>query len=264
MLPQRYQPSSPRPMGIPKAKRQIAEQGKASVRRPATCQKDIDELLQRGIPREGTRLDTTKQIAWHFIFVRGLSEEAAADEIIDWAYRTGKDTSKDIQADLKHGTHKVAEQTRQVVAWYAARRREGGVSGSRRFSTSEIDAIVAVAANLPVTIQPARIHFAIDFLNFAKRQGMRHESGWACCPSVRGIVRKWKGCSGMRYKPHLDWAMEVGLIAMIRDKWQPKNGPGRARTYVIHLPHGSIQDQTLNYTAAIEYAGQRVRDGNRG
>jgi len=245
-------------MGIPKSA-QAAMRQDANTPKRSVARHDIDRLLEQGIQAEGARLDLTKKVAWHFIFVRGLSEEDAAGEIIDWAYRTGKDTSKDVQADLKHGTRKVAEQTRQIVAWYAARRREGGVSGSRRFSISEIDTIVAAAASLPVTIQHARIRFAIDFLNFAKREGERHADGWACCPSVRGIIRKWKGCSATRYKAHLDWALKIGLIEMIREKWQPKNGKGRARTYMIHMPHSSVQERTLSYADAIEYAGQRVR-----
>jgi hypothetical protein len=118
--------------------------------------------------------------------------------------------------------------------------------------------IVQLAAELPAALQAARIHFAIDFLNFARHQGTQQEDGWACCPSVRGIIRKWKGCSGTRYRPHLNWALKVGLITMIREKWQAKKGKGRARTYTIHVPHGAIKERTLSYSGAIEYASQRL------
>jgi hypothetical protein len=249
---------SPSPIGIPKPERANARQGGDVTARSLVRPSDIDALWQRVIVADGTRLDTTKKIAWNFIFVRGMLEEEAANEIIDWIYRTGNNSSKDVREDLLNNTRKVADQTRQVVAWYAARRREGGASGSRRFSHTEIDAIVALAASLPTTIQPGRIRFAIDFLNFAKRQGIRHGDGWACSPAVRGIIRKWKGCSGTRYKPHLDWALEVGLIEMVREKWQSRNGNGRARTYVIHALHGPLEEQALSHTEAIQYAGQRV------
>jgi hypothetical protein len=252
------QPSPPVPMGVPKAQRDESNQGEHVPRRSAIRPKDIDDLWQRGIEAEGSRLDATKKIAWNFIFVRGMSAEEAADEITQWVYRTGKNTSRDVRADIKHGTRKVAEQTRKIVAWYAARRREGGVSGSRRFSIAEIDAVVAIAAALPAPLRSTRIRFAIDFLNFAKREGAQRDDGWTCCPSVHGIIRKWKGCSGTRYKAHLDWAVATGLIEMIREKWQSKTGKGRARTYVIHVPASSLQDRTLSYAEAIEYVDQRV------
>jgi hypothetical protein len=253
---EREQPALP--LGVPKAQRCSTEQGRTTTSRPATRPKDIEDLWQRGITAAGARLEATKKVAWNFIFVRGMSEEEAANEIIDWVYRNGKTTSNDVKADLKNNTRRVAEQTRRIVAWYAARRREGGSSGSRRFSRTEIDAIVAAAASLPATLQPARIHFAIDFLNFAKREGTRHGDGWGCCPSVRGIIRKWKNCSGIRYRPHLTWALEVGLIEMIREKRQSKNGKGRARTYAIYVPHSPLEERTLSYAHAIEYADQRV------
>jgi hypothetical protein len=251
-------PSSPRPIGIPKADQAKLKQTNDEIPSVAMCPKDIEDLLRHGIQAEGTRLDLTKKVAWNFIFVRGMSEEEAAAEIIRWVYETGKHTSKDVRSDLENGTQKVAEQTRQIVAWCAARRRESGATGGRRFSPAEIDTIIQFTSELPETILSSRVHFAIAFLNFAKRHGTRHDDSWACCPSVRGIIRKWKGCSGTRYKAHLDWALKVGLIEMIREKWQPKTGKGRARTYAIHVPHSRVQERTLSYTGAIEYARQRV------
>jgi hypothetical protein len=255
---ERKQPSSPVPMEVPKARRDEPNRGEHVPHRSAIRPKEIDDLWQRGITAEGTRLEATKNLAWHLIFVRGLGEEEAAEELIRWAYRTGKYTSKDVRSDLERGTRRVAEQTKNIVAWYAARRRESGTSGSRRFSIAEIDAIVSSAAGLPAPLRSTRIRFAIDFLNFAKREGAQRDDGWTCCPSVHGIIRKWKGCSGTRYKAHLDWTLEVGLVEMVREKWQSKNGKGRARTYVIHVPPSSLQDRTLSYTEAIEYAGQRA------
>ena len=66
----------------------------------------------------------------------------------------------------------------------------------------------------------------------------------------------------MRYKPHLDWSIKVGLIEMIQEKWQPKAGKGRARTWVIYVPRSPIQERTLRYAEAIEYATQRLLSTN--
>jgi hypothetical protein len=119
-------PSSPAPMGVPKAERIIVNQGMTASAGPATRPKDIDDLWQRGITASGERLDATKKLAWHFIFAQGMSEEEAINKITAWVYRTGQNTSKDVRADLKCDKQKVAEQTRQIVAWFAARRLESG------------------------------------------------------------------------------------------------------------------------------------------
>jgi hypothetical protein len=254
----RKQPLSPLPMGLPKAARTVLQPQENMTRQLGTRPKDIDDLWQRGIQKEGTRVEATKQLAWYFIFIRGMSEEEAAEEIIEWAYRTGRHTSRDVKADIENNTRKVAEQTRSIVAWYAARRREGQRSSPGRFSAQEINALVERVAALPLPLRSARVRFAIDFLNFAKREGSRQGDGWTCCPSVRGIIRKWKNCSGTRYKAHLDWALQVGLIKMIREKWQPKIRKGRARTYAIYVPQSPASERTLSYSAAIEYACQQL------
>ena len=79
------QPSSPSHMGIPKATQAAMEQARRLAARP-----DIAGLLEDGIQATGTRVDLTKKLAWHFIFVRGISEKGTADQLIEWVYRTGR------------------------------------------------------------------------------------------------------------------------------------------------------------------------------
>jgi hypothetical protein len=258
VTPQKQAPA-PAPMGIPKAERVKAKQHGTTSSKPRISPKDIDDLWQRGIAASGTRTELTKTIAWNFIFARGMPEKEAADTIVEWVYRTGKDTSRDVRADLANNTQNAAEQTRTIVAWCAARRREGGASGSRRFSTSEISTIVKAAADLPEPVRSARVRFAIDFLNFAKTAGVQLHNGWECCPSVRGVIRKWRGCSAMRYRAHVAWAIEVGLIKMTREKWQSKAGKGgRARTFVICVPASPFHERAISYSGAIEWAAQQL------
>ena len=219
---------------------------------------DVEHLRRVGIEAEGTRVQWTKYVAWNAIFVRGMSVDEASDEITELVYRTGKETSKDVRRDLAEGSRRVAEQTREIVEWFATQRDEGGHQGGRRFSPREIDKVIDRVLLLPAEARLPRLRFVVDFLNFAKRNGSKQDDGWACCPSVRGIIRKWNGCSGMRYKPHLDWAMKVGLIEMIREKWQSKGRKGRARTYAIHIPSRPYEERTLTYSAAIEYGKNRI------
>ncbi len=220
--------------------------------------RDVETLWRQGITRPGMRVETTKQIAWHLIFKRRMPEQEAADELVRWVYDTGKETSADVMVDLRNDTRKVEDQTREIVAWMAMQLRESGAAVVGRFSVQELDAILGFVMQLPPSLRACRARFAIDFLNFAKRCGKRVGEGWECRPAVRGVIRKWDGCSGTRYKAHLDWAREVGLISMTREKWQARNGRGRARTYVIHVPSSDFPSRTLSYSNAIEYASRQL------
>ncbi len=206
---------------------------------------EIAELLKKGIPCEGTRVEITKKLAWHLVFVRRMTADEASAWLTDWVYRTGSATSATVRADLARGTRKAKRQTRDIVNWCVARRNEGKYRGTGIFSRSEVDFFVDLVMNSPVGERAARIYFAMSFLNFAKKNGCKGRDGWTCCPSVRGVIRKWNGCSGMRYKPYMDWALEVGLIEMVREKWQPKGRKGRARTYLVCIPSQTTEKSTL-------------------
>ena len=59
-----------------------------------------------GIQAEGTRFAAMKMVAWNFVFVRSMSQEDAAQQLIKWVYRTGRHTSKDVKRDLAMGREK--------------------------------------------------------------------------------------------------------------------------------------------------------------
>jgi len=213
----------------------------------------IEQIWNQGITKKGTRVGLTKQLAWHLILVDRLSVEEATRRLVEWVYSTGRCTSKDVQADLARGSRMVEQQTAEIVRWFKKRREEDGVFPVYRFATGEIGHIIKAVEALPTELRLVRARFMIDFLNVAKRCGSKSENGFECRPSVDGIIKKWKNCKGgTKYKSHLDWSIQAGLIRMTKEKSQRAHRP---RTYVVVVPHVSIQECSLTYRDVLNHIG---------
>lgn len=243
-------------MGLPRERRADGHHYEGPAAGAIQNPGDIRELWERGIQAEGTRHEAVKQLAWHFVFARGYAEEEASSVISEWAYRTGERTSKDVRADIARGTRKVEEDVRDLVRYFVRLREEGEHTPGSAFAPAELDAIRKATESLPGGQRLARARFLLDFLRFGKSHGEPTPDGWQCRPAVRGILRQWPGCSGMRYKRHLDWAKEVGLIVLVREKRQSSDGTGRARTYLLRLPQVERVLWTLSREEAVEYLRQ--------
>lgn len=212
-----------------------------------------------GINSAGVRLTLTIQLAWHLVFVRRLGESEVVSQLVDWVYRTGRHTSKDVEKDLRCGTRKVERQTQQIVNWLIRRRVGSLYAGRKRFTDSDIAWIVRAVRRLPTELQTVRLRFVLDFLNFAKSTGTSSADGWVCFPSVEGVIKKWPNCGSSNfYKAHLDWVIEAELVKMIREKAQ---SAGRARTYLVLTPPSS-DAPTQSFQEALDTAqvllGQQV------
>lgn len=202
---------------------------------------DAAEFWRLGICKRGTRVAATRRIAWHLVFNRRLSREEAIRACTTWVYSTGRRTSADVESDLTHGTNKVADQTAAIVEWTWKRRNE--TPGSKVtakalgvFSASEVEVLADRLTQVPLRRRREFLDFGLEMIRFAKFQGEPNSSGWEGCPSVRGIIRKWPCCSGMRYRAKMAWAIKSGLIEQTREKRQSSDGTGRARTYLVKVP----------------------------
>lgn len=240
-------------MGLPRERRPDGRQYEGLAAGAIQNSGDIRELWKLGIQEEGTRHEAVKQLAWHFVFARGYAEEEATSVISDWAYRTGERTSKDVRADIARGTRKVEEDVGDLVRYFVRLREEGEHAPGSAFAAAELDAIRKATESLPSGQRLARARFLLEFLRFGKSHGEPTPDGWQCRPAVRGILRQWPGCSGMRYKRHLDWAKDAGLIVLVREKRQSSDGTGRARTYLLRLPPVERVLWTLSREEAVEY-----------
>ncbi len=216
----------------------------------------IEEIWKAGITAAGTRVSLTKTLAWHLIFVEHHPARIVSQRIIDWVYRTGHTTSKSVREDLDAGTRKVEEQTREIVAWYETCWIKKGLRPRRYLATTELDHIVRAAKALPNELQAVRARFLMDFLYFAKKEGWKSADGYECMPSVDGVIRKWENCRvASRYKPHLDWAREIGLIVLVREKSQRAHRP---RTYAVAVPFVGYEECRLSYQDALKYIEQKL------
>lgn len=221
------------------------------VSRPVCSPSDIEELWALGIREVGTRHEAVLRLAWNFIFVRGCEEDRAVEEITGWAYRTGEFTSKDVRADLRGNGKRVEEDVRDLVRHFARLRDAGSHRTGGRFAEVEVNTICRATADLDPRQARLRGRFLLEFLRFAKSHGRPVEGGWECAPAVRGIIQDWPGCSGMRYKAHLDWARDAGILVLTREKRQTPDRTGRARTYLLRMPHTGSAESVLTQEEAI-------------
>jgi hypothetical protein len=212
---------------------------------------------RQGIAAPGTRVSLTKMFAWHLIFAERLTAKDASRRLVEWVYRTGRTSSRTVQADLAHGSRKAEQQTVNIVAWCDSQRRQSGRKPRRLFAQRELDHILALTNTLSDNVRQIRARFLLDFLNFAKRMGRRSEAGYECQPSVEGIIKKWENCHGAaKYKAHLDWGLKVGLLVLVKEKYQKAHRP---RTFSVVVPTIGYEECTLSYQDAVDYIQQARR-----
>lgn len=255
--PRRLQqrPKAPRPerlvhLGLSKADRQKAQRYEALLARPVESPAEIEDLLELGIRTEGSRHEAIMRLAWNFIFVRGSSEEDAAREITEWAYRTGDGISKDVQADVTNGGHKVEDDVKDLVNHFG-RLRDRAHGSPCLFADAEVAAIQRATASLEPRLRFSRGRFLLEFLRFAKTHGWSTKQGWECCPAAEGIMRQWRGCSGTRYKLYLDWALAQRILVKTREKRQTQDGTGCPRTFLMHMPITTRTDWKITRDDAL-------------
>lgn len=222
--------------------------------------KEADELFALGILCPGTRAEATCQLAWSFVVARGMPPAAATETLCEWVYRTGVSTSKDVMADLKNGTKLVRSQTEEIVAWTAKLPANEFRKSNLWFSDSEVDAVLKMLVADKTWFNSKLAEVALRFLYYVKKNGSRNLNGWKCGVAVRSVMRKWRNCSGMRYKKHIDRLKQSGLIEMTREKRQSSNGTGWARIYQFRLMVRSGEPPTLSLGDAISLAEHRIHE----
>lgn len=222
------------------------------VTKPNPSRSDILELLRLGIRLEGTRVDATKRIAFHHVVVLRRPVDEVESDLVKWVYETGRSTSKDVAKDLQEGSRNVEAQTREIVRYCERFRGRSRYHSLCRITEDEQLALQHLASQSGPELSKPRFQFAIKMVEFSRATGRQRGNDWECCPSIHGIVRKWPGCSGTRYKPLMDWAIQVGLIEKVREKRQTPNGTGRARTYLVRVPQKACAPLDANASQQMD------------
>lgn len=212
------------------------------------------ELWNLGIRLPGTRVEATKRLAWHLVHIRRLPLPQAESELSCWVYETGAKYSKDVRGDIAAGTRQVERQTRDIVRWCARQSLERKGCRRQLFSVTEVHAIVTTVRRQTSVNRTDQVEFGLRLLEFAKSHGVQKPGGWEVQISVRGVIRTWPKCSGMRYKPFMDRAIESGLLRRTREKLQSRDGTGRPRTYLIQVPIGELDSTAMAFAEAASYA----------
>jgi hypothetical protein len=217
---------------------------------------DARELLNQGIVVDGTRTKALKVLAAHLIWFKGLAAEDAAKFLTEWAMST-RHVSKDIKADLTNGTTVVAEHIKRMCRWYEAKKiisDHPPFQAIHEFSHRELDAIRASVANLTGEDKANQAEFLLHFLRFAKRHGSAaiDGTGWNAAVHAGKVIRRWPGCSHMKYKKRIDYAKATGILIEIKGPWHRAGRPGRATTYRLSIPVVPEIQWVLTYEAALE------------
>jgi hypothetical protein len=202
--------------------------------RPVSSQAEANELWTLGILMEGTRNEVTKRLAWHLLIARKMSVADATKILTEWVYRTGRNTSKDVREDNRRGTRLVAKEVARIVQWTASRSETAPGQDRTCVSKAEADAIVKHLG--PRARDQRLLLVALHFLRFAKLKGEESAEGWTVMAAVQGVIRRWPGCDGMKYKPLITALVDCGFIKVTREKRQTANGTGRPRTFLVHVP----------------------------
>ena len=126
-----------------------------------------------------------------------------------------------------------------------------------RFSVKELEAIQETLRE--ATTDEALVSVALSFLRFAKLRGGAQDDGWMVQIAVNGVIRKWPGCGGMKYKPLIDSLKKCGLIEVTRNKRQSSNGTGRPRTYLIRVQPELRTGAAMSHEEALQFTARSVR-----
>lgn len=224
------------------------------LRKDQPTRAEMQELFELGISAIGTRVEATKRLSWHLLFVLKLRQEEVENQMVDWVYRTGETTSNDVINDLRTGQRQVEHATRSIVRSIAAHdvRQDVGERDLATLSEAEVEAVVTKLGEhaSDVTVLTVAIHF----LRYSKIHGLMRANGWEAAVAVHGVIRKWPGCrSGNRYRPILDTLIGSGLVEMTKEKIQRASGKGRARTYFVSISPDLRTGANLNADEAIAF-----------
>jgi hypothetical protein len=224
---------------------------------PISSQEEANELWTLGILEKGTRTEVTKRLAWHLLVVRRHSVEDATAILTEWVYRTGKTTSHDVEEDNARGTRKVAEETARIVQWTAAHRQPATIQDRNLVSKEEVESVVQQLGDRAT--DRSLVLVALNFLRFVKLKGTESSEGWTAMVAVLGVIRRWPGCDGMKYKPLIEALRDSGIIRMTREKKQSPDGKGRPRTYLMTVPPRLRAGASMSVEEALQYALERAR-----
>jgi hypothetical protein len=224
---------------------------------------DADYLWHHGILRPNTRHQVLLWLSQHLVWHLNVREDQAIIELTAWAL-DHRHNSQTIQSDLRDGTDHTRMDIESIVRWCVThqRPRPSSTRGSARkrllftaprFTTSELAAIKPHVDHTLPEHRPRLAHFGLCMLDAARSAGQP-------APTIDGrlgylvhvaakVMRSWPAQAHMAYKQSLDCSVSTGLLALAKEKYQPKHGKGRARQWFLAVPYDTTTP-TYDYDQA--------------
>lgn len=228
------------------------------IEKSARTSADVDEIWRLGIRAEGTRYHATTLVVWHLLFAKHMPAEEVIKEVTRWVYETGRNTSKDVQADLKRGTRRLAIEIAQLTTWLTKRAAKCCFTAQRkdRLSKAEVEQVARWVQDASREDGLELLEFALRFLLFAKQTGEAAGNGWHAEVHAGKIMRSWPRCSGQSYKHKRAKFEALKAIEIVRGAWRTRTRSGRATTYLIKVPPSLSAGADMTIEEARDYAAQ--------
>lgn len=257
------QRTTPRPIGVPKHRRETVQvecDDLAWYERVIAEEKvhtfpDAERLMRLGIRREGDRTVVLKIIAEHLIWFRRYTETEAVEELTKWAFDP-RHESKDIRDALEGRADEVTPHIERMCRWYATHDRgyEPKQTVTPQFAAEELDVLRPHLASLPTRQRKSQAQFCLRFLEFMKTHGrpLDNGKGWSACIAAAGVMRKWEGSTGKRYKVRRDLLATTQLLVLGEPPIRTLTKSGRAQEYKLFVPVIERARCTLGFNDALD------------
>lgn len=217
-----------------------------------TCKEDAQIILSKGVLKYGTRTKLLEMLVRHMVWFEGKSEAATRKALTDWIYDS-RNRSHDLEKDRENNTQTVETHIANLCRWYAEKRANDRPTADdackMMYFDRELEALRSAIESLPRRAKRTVVPFLLHLVHFSQRFGTRSEDGssWEVFLAINSVVRKLPGCSGMRYKQRFGDAERIGILKLIREKWQNPRGTGRPRTYRARIPESHSSDRCIGY-----------------
>ena len=221
-----------------------------------TSADDAQELMGLGIRKTGTRTEVLLLLALHLVWFRRLPAAEAAEQLTQWAMDS-RHNSKDIAEDLARGRRVVGRQIEAMCRWAADKDQNthtGPYLTGPEFSRTEIDSLLPHVESLADEVRWAQAAFLLCLLRFAKRYGRDapDSTGRDVALPINAVVKKWPGCSHMKYKARISHAVAAGVLTKVKGHWHIPGRAGRATTYRLGVPVNDTETADLDFDTALD------------
>jgi hypothetical protein len=237
---------------------------------------DFDLLWRAGIRRPNTRHAILSQLVQHLVWRKNLSPDQIIETVTAWAL-VPTHHSETIRHDLADGGDRTRSDIESLVTWYTdhyepptsalSSPRKALLSEVPRVTSGELSSLWPYVQAVAPEDRERFANFLLSFLDAARNAGeiTYHggKLGYQVAVAAK-VMRRWPEQCHMNYKASLDQAKALGLVVQVKEKWQNRRGPGRARTHHIAVPYDRAEPTIRQAEALAMLLTPDDHDGHDG